>query len=98
MEAQRRTARFVCAAALGDPAGEVVARQGSLEGWIADAPRGTMGFGYDPIFIPQGHSKTFAELDMQVKNSISHRRIALDKMVEYLNEKEFGSRNSENPP
>ena len=56
VEAPGRTARFVCAATLGNPAGEVVTRQGILEGWIAEAPRGTMGFGYDPIFVPSGDS------------------------------------------
>ena len=46
---------------------------------------GTEGFGYDPIFIPEKHDKTFAELGKEVKNRMSHRRRATDKLVKYLN-------------
>ncbi len=57
---------------------------GIIKGTIAYEPRGTNGFGYDPLFIPQGYRSTFAELDFETKNSISHRGIAVKKLVEYL--------------
>lgn len=58
--------------------------EGECRGIIADEPRGSNGFGYDPIFIPKGYSKTFAELGKEVKNRISHRAKALIKFKKYL--------------
>lgn len=58
--------------------------KGECRGEIAIEPRGTDGFGYDPIFMPKGHKKTFAELGYEVKNRISHRSRALAKFKEYL--------------
>jgi XTP/dITP diphosphohydrolase len=58
---------------------------GKVEGTIAEKPRGTMGFGYDPVFIPEDLDKTFAELDLQEKNAISHRSRALKQLVVFLN-------------
>jgi XTP/dITP diphosphohydrolase len=58
---------------------------GKVEGTIAEKPRGTMGFGYDPVFIPEDLDKTFAELDLQEKNAISHRSRAMEQMVVFLN-------------
>ncbi len=57
---------------------------GSVEGTIAEKPRGDMGFGYDPVFIPDGLDKTFAELDLQEKNAISHRSRAMEQLMEFL--------------
>jgi len=57
---------------------------GSIEGSIADAPRGEMGFGWDPIFIPDGYTKTWAEMSNDEKHLTSMRKIALQKMAEYL--------------
>lgn len=57
---------------------------GVLEGTWADAPKGTGGFGYDPMFIPKGYDKTLAELGKDVKNGISHRGQALKKVFDYL--------------
>jgi XTP/dITP diphosphohydrolase len=57
---------------------------GSVQGTISDRPRGTGGFGYDPVFIPDGYTKTFAELPSDVKNGISHRVRAVRKMLEFL--------------
>ena len=77
-DSRDRRARFVCAVALHDPltgATEVFA--GDCPGRITHAPRGTNGFGYDPVFIPDGHSQTFAELPAAVKHQISHRARAL---------------------
>ncbi len=58
--------------------------EGIFEGQIIEAPRGTNGFGYDPIFLPNGYERTLAELSMDEKNQISHRSRALAKMVAYL--------------
>lgn len=58
--------------------------EGIIRGTIAYEPRGKNGFGYDPLFIPQGLRSTFAELDLETKNSMSHRAIAVKKLVEYI--------------
>lgn len=58
--------------------------EGLVRGQITTSPAGTNGFGYDPIFIPEGFSKTFAQLDAATKNKISHRGQAVKKLVEYL--------------
>jgi len=75
---QDRRARFVCVVAIADAAGGVLnVSEGICEGTITFAPRGEGGFGYDPLFIPDGYSQTFAELSDDVKNRISHRALAL---------------------
>ncbi|WP_336830002.1 RdgB/HAM1 family non-canonical purine NTP pyrophosphatase [Sphingobacterium multivorum] len=61
--------------------------EGSIEGKIIEVRRGIDGFGYDPIFIPNGYDKTFAEMTVLEKNSISHRAIAVGKLAEYLKTK-----------
>jgi XTP/dITP diphosphohydrolase len=61
--------------------GVLVHATGTLEGTIAEAPRGTNGFGYDPIFIPRGSLKTFAEMSSAEKNKISHRTVALHDLM-----------------
>ena len=71
-----RRARFVCVAALCSPADDFRTVRGVCEGRISDMPRGNEGFGYDPLFIPQGYDRTFAEMCMQEKNAISHRGTA----------------------
>lgn len=58
--------------------------EGEIPGTIAFEARGTSGFGYDPLFIPQGYRSTFAELGMEIKNTISHRSIAIGKLVDFL--------------
>jgi XTP/dITP diphosphohydrolase len=60
--------------------------EGSVDGQILTEPRGSGGFGYDPIFLPDGHDRTFAEMSSAEKNGISHRSRALSKMVAYLSE------------
>lgn len=71
-------ARFICVMAIADPhSGLVNAARGTCEGHIARSPRGLGGFGFDPIFIPDGYTSTFAELSPEVKNTISHRAKAL---------------------
>lgn len=80
-----RRARFVCAMALANENGNVVySVEGVCDGSIAQAPRGGNGFGYDPIFIPEGYDKTFGELDDEVKERISHRARAAREIVRYL--------------
>lgn len=80
-EANRR-ARFRCVLALASPQGDVRLVEGVCEGVIADAPRGRKGFGYDPLFVPEGHTRTFAEMDAEEKNRLSHRGRALARARE----------------
>lgn len=75
---RNRRARFVCAIAIADADGTVVnVSEGICEGTISFEPRGSSGFGYDPLFVPEGYEQTFAELSDEVKNRISHRARAL---------------------
>jgi XTP/dITP diphosphohydrolase len=60
--------------------------RGEIKGQIADKPQGEDGFGYDPIFIPQGFSQTFAQLGDKIKNQISHRSLALNKLIKFLSD------------
>lgn len=84
---EERRARFVCVIAVADPsAGTLYTFEGICEGRIARAPRGTGGFGYDPLFIPDGHDRTFGELPQEVKHSLSHRARALQQAVRHLRE------------
>lgn len=76
-----RSARFVCCLCLAWPDGHTETFLGKVEGSLSFPPRGTMGFGFDPIFVPEGQSKTFAELDPEVKHAISHRADAFRKLV-----------------
>lgn len=76
-----RTARFVCAAALVTPDGAEVVETGTLDGTLAVAPRGGNGFGYDPVLVPLGDTRTCAELDPDEKNAISHRGQAFRALV-----------------
>lgn len=69
----KRTARFRCVVALATPKGDTYTANGVCEGEITDAPRGTNGFGYDPVFFIPTMGKTMAELEPEVKNRISHR-------------------------
>lgn len=79
-----RTARFVCCAALVLRNGEFNIEIGTVEGRIAEAPRGSFGFGYDPIFIPDGHTRTFGEMTPEEKHALSHRGRAFEQMRDYL--------------
>lgn len=74
---QDRRARFVCVIALATPAGLVGTARGEIPGRIIDAPRGHGGFGYDPVFVPDGFDQTFAEIPAAEKNRLSHRANAL---------------------
>ena len=72
-----RTARFVCSLCCVFPNGDVLRAEGACEGSILFAPRGENGFGYDPVFQPDGFDRSMAELTMEEKNAISHRGKAL---------------------
>lgn len=81
-----RTARFLCTMVLAKDGKEVAHFNGAVEGRLVEALHGTGGFGYDPLFIPEGHDKTFAELGDEVKNTLSHRSRALAQVVSFLSE------------
>lgn len=84
---ENRTARFVCIVAVCDTTQNPIATfEGTCEGTIARQPQGANGFGYDPIFIPRGYDKTFAELDEATKNRLSHRAIAAHQAREFLSQ------------
>jgi len=85
---ERRTARFRCVMCLVDPVGDEACFEGRCEGRIAHSARGSAGFGYDPIFVPEGHDRTFAELGLAVKSRTSHRARAIQQVIEYLQKAE----------
>jgi len=76
-----RRANFTCALALAVPDGEAAAFTGQVYGTIVWPPRGTRGFGYDPIFVPEGYSETFGEIEPDLKNQLSHRMRAFEKLM-----------------
>ena len=79
-----RRARFrTVAVAVGFPGGTVIS-EGVVEGWISECERGSGGFGYDPIFVPEGFDKTFAEMSQDEKNNISHRGKAFRRLATEL--------------
>jgi XTP/dITP diphosphohydrolase len=80
----KRTARFVCCLALAFPDGSVRTFFGRAEGVINHAPRGERGFGYDPVFVPEGFSVTFAEMTASEKDALSHRGKAIEFLAEFL--------------
>ncbi|MFJ5621808.1 XTP/dITP diphosphatase [Peribacillus loiseleuriae] len=81
---EKRTARFYCALALASPNQETITVSGTVEGRITNEPKGTNGFGYDPVFYVKEKGKTMAELKSNEKNEISHRANALHALEEKL--------------
>lgn len=79
--ARDRSARFVCALALCWPDGACEVFEGAVSGRLVWPPRGTRGFGYDPMFIPAGHDLTFGEMEPAAKHAMSHRARAFRKLV-----------------
>jgi len=79
-KSDQRRARFRCVLAVARDGHVLATFEGVVDGKIAERPRGSHGFGYDPIFIPDGFQETFAELPEQVKNNISHRAEAARKL------------------
>lgn len=82
--AERRRAAFHCCIVAVSTDGESVSFEGQCHGRVLEAPRGSGGFGYDPLFLPDGFSISYAELDDAVKNTISHRARAMAKLVAWL--------------
>jgi len=81
---EKRAARYVSVVAVAETSGEVHVFRGECTGTIASAASGEHGFGYDPLFIPDGYDKTFGELGPDIKNKISHRAVAMTKVREYF--------------
>jgi XTP/dITP diphosphohydrolase len=79
-----RTARFRCTMVLARAGRELAHFSGTVEGRLVNSLSGTGGFGYDPLFIPDGYEQTFAELGAEVKNTLSHRARALEQVMDYL--------------
>jgi XTP/dITP diphosphohydrolase len=79
-----RSARFLCTMVLARNGIEQATFSGAVEGRIVESPHGAGGFGYDPLFIPTGHHRTFAELGDQIKNTLSHRARALAQVIAFL--------------
>jgi XTP/dITP diphosphohydrolase len=76
-----RSAWFSCVLALAWPDGDTAVYEGRADGTLTWPPRGARGFGYDPVFVPNGHTQTFAEIDPAEKHKISHRADAFAKLV-----------------
>jgi XTP/dITP diphosphohydrolase len=79
------SAKFVCALALAEPKGSVEIFEGEVHGQLQFPPRGANGFGYDPIFVMDGMTQSFGEIEPALKHSLSHRARAFEKLVKYLN-------------
>ncbi|GAB4408567.1 MAG: XTP/dITP diphosphatase [Thermodesulfovibrionales bacterium] len=79
-----REARFICIIALAFPDGRVETFEGYIEGRIGREPKGSGGFGYDPVFYPAGHDRTFAEMEPAQKDALSHRGKALNGLRGYI--------------
>jgi len=79
-----RSAQFVCVIAIAYPSGKIKIVKGICKGKIIHEMRGTNGFGYDPVFVPKGYKKTFAQMSATMKNRLSHRGKALRKLKSTL--------------
>lgn len=84
LEGIARSAYFECALAIASPKGILKSVRGIVEGEILETPRGSNGFGYDPLFVKHEYHQSFAELDEQTKNRISHRAKAMRKLSVFL--------------
>lgn len=82
-----RTAQFKTVITYVDEAGNLHVFTGTVKGTITQSPQGSHGFGYDPIFQPEGHSRTFAEMDASQKNEISHRARAIKQFIHFLHQR-----------
>ena len=83
-KSKSRKAHFSCCIAFAVPNKKTSIFEGRVDGKIAFEPQGNSGFGYDPIFIPEGYEKTFAELGDDIKNTLSHRHRALEKFIQTI--------------
>lgn len=77
----RPAASFICALALAHPAGATEIFEGRVDGHLTFPPRGEKGFGYDPVFVPEGRKETFAEIDPEEKHRMSHRADAFRRLL-----------------
>jgi XTP/dITP diphosphohydrolase len=84
VEPDARTARYRCVAAIAWPDGRTMLAEGTCEGTLIGQPHGDRGFGYDPVFVPQGERRTMAELGDEEKDRISHRGRAFRALAELL--------------
>ena len=84
-EENRRAQFRTCITLILD--GQLYQFEGVVRGAILGAPRGTGGFGYDPLFVPDGYAQTFAEMDLSEKNKISHRARAVERLIRFLRER-----------
>jgi XTP/dITP diphosphohydrolase len=80
-KARDYSAKFVCALSLAMPHGEIRTFEGEIHGHLTFPPKGQLGFGYDPIFVADGFEQTFGEIDPHVKNAMSHRARAFEKLL-----------------
>ncbi len=83
---EKRTAEFVSVITMVYPDGNIITARGECRGRIITEPAGDNGFGYDPLFVPDGYDRTFAQLTAEEKNSVSHRAEALEKLKKLLGE------------
>lgn len=81
---EERKARFKCVIILYNSLYNNIVFEGKCSGYVIDEPKGELGFGYDPLFVPENNTKTFGELDLVTKNKISHRGKALSSLRNYL--------------
>ena len=81
---KNRSAKFVCVIAIAYPSGKIKTVKGVCPGKIIHEMRGKSGFGYDPVFVPRGYKKSFAEMKSAMKNRLSHRGRALKKLKAIL--------------
>ncbi len=86
MTPEQRRGRFRCVLVLAKEGGVIASFDGACEGTIAPAPKGTQGFGYDPLFVPQGYARTFGQLGEKTKSNLSHRALALKKFLQWCKE------------
>ncbi len=84
LEPTGQVAYFTCVLALTSPEGKTEVFEGRVDGALVFPPRGDKGFGYDPIFVPQGYEQTFAEMEAGRKHAVSHRARAFSKLVERI--------------
>ncbi len=85
---ERRKAHFTTVITLIYPDGETIVSKGECHGHITEEPRGSQGFGYDPVFMAEGFDKTFGELGPEIKNGVSHRAKALEELERILEDRE----------
>jgi len=91
---EKRQAKFRCVIALAKPGRVIKVAEGVCKGFITFEPKGNFGFGYDPVFFLPSYNKTFAELDPQIKNQISHRAKAIEKINQSLQNIKLALRNA----